>query len=171
MKQVYLVRILRTAAMLLFFKFNFDHSKNVIVNFLLVIFCSLISFKLLAIFSLFPELHMMILHRVTLSESKPTMHTLHSQAFKQGRLCFQRNRDKYNVWTQKSICHVLDFYVHTRYQVFILLGYFQFILCPVSNSLAIKEDKSTQITFISCMQSPMWWLRSQWVTKKCNFEE
>ena len=28
LKQVYLVRILRTAAMLLFFKFNFDHSKN-----------------------------------------------------------------------------------------------------------------------------------------------
>ena len=53
LKQVYLVRFLRTAAMLLFFKFNFDHSKNVIVNFLLVIFCSFISFKLLAIFSLF----------------------------------------------------------------------------------------------------------------------
>ena len=45
LKQVYLVRFLMTAAMLLFFIFNFDHSMNVIV-----IFCSLISFKLLAIF-------------------------------------------------------------------------------------------------------------------------
>ena len=50
LKQVYLVRFLMTAAMLLFFKSNCDHSKNVIVNFLLVIFCSFISFKLLAIF-------------------------------------------------------------------------------------------------------------------------
>ena len=50
LKQVYLVRFLRTAAMLLFFIFNFDHSMNVIVNFFLVIFCSLISLKLLAIF-------------------------------------------------------------------------------------------------------------------------
>ena len=53
LKQVYLVRFLMTAAMLLLLIFNFDHWMNVIVNFLLVIFCSFISFKLLAIFSLF----------------------------------------------------------------------------------------------------------------------
>ena len=50
LKQVYLVRFLMTAAMLLLLIFNFDHWMNVIVNFLLVIFCSLTSFKLLAIF-------------------------------------------------------------------------------------------------------------------------
>ena len=44
---------LKAAAMLLFFIFNFDHWMNVIVNFFLVIFCSLISLKLLAIFWLF----------------------------------------------------------------------------------------------------------------------
>ena len=53
LKQVYLVRFLMTAAMLLLLIFNFDHWMNVIVNFLLVIICSFISFKLLAIFSLF----------------------------------------------------------------------------------------------------------------------
>ena len=50
LKQVYLVRFLMTAAMLLLLIFNFDHWMNVIVNFLLVIICSFISFKLLAIF-------------------------------------------------------------------------------------------------------------------------
>ena len=50
LKQVYLVHFLMTAAMLMFLIFNFDHSMNVIVNFLLVIICSFISFKLLAIF-------------------------------------------------------------------------------------------------------------------------
>ena len=49
LKQVYVVRFLRTTAMLLFL-ISFDHSMNIIVNFLLVIFCSFISFKLLAIF-------------------------------------------------------------------------------------------------------------------------
>ena len=53
LKQVYLVLFLMTAAMLLFLIFNFDHTMNVTVNFLLVIVCSLISFKLLAIFQLF----------------------------------------------------------------------------------------------------------------------
>ena len=52
LKQVYLDfgPLFEDCCYAIVFIFNFDHSMNVIVNFLLVIFCSLISFKLLAIF-------------------------------------------------------------------------------------------------------------------------